>query len=395
MKYFTYIMRNARRNPVRSILTIASMSICLSLMMILLSFFAISDEANSSTRVYNRIASLNANGFAGVLPITRVNEIAQLDGVVAVTPFSWFGGKYLDEVMPFAQFAIDPDTVFKVLDELTIPTDQLKKFQETKDGCVIGRKLAEDKKLTLGSKLPLKGDAYPVNLDLTVMGIYDGPSNRDLRMCLIRFEYFDELFKRAVASTRSNAGAQRAGNAGMIFIKCKTADDMATLCKAIDERYRNSDFPMRTQTEEAFGKMFEEMMGDMKGMIRIIGVAVVISLLCVASNSMAMSMRERTSEVAVLKAIGFNRRLVLFIVLTEAILVAGFGGAIGSLGVKFFCDWVDLSKYTGGFLPFYYVPWNIAFQGLAVSLFIGLASGLYPAIRAANLSVIDGLRRVI
>ena len=195
-------------------------------------------------------------------------------------------------------------------------------------------------------------------------------------------------------STR-RASARSSGNAGMIFIKCKTADDMAVLCKRIDERYRNSDFPMRTQTEEAFGKMFEEMLGDLKGMIRIIGLAVVFSLLCVAGNSMAMSMRERTSEVAVLKAIGFNRRLVLFMVLTEAVLVAGLGGAIGSLGVKVFCDWVDLSRFTAGFLPFYYVPWNIALQGLAVSLFIGLASGLYPAIRAANLSVIDGLRRVI
>ena len=97
MKYFTYIVRNARRNPVRSILTIASMSICLSLMMILLSFFAISDEASSSTRIFNRICSLNANGFAGVLPITRVAEIAQLDGVVAVTPFSWIGGKYQED----------------------------------------------------------------------------------------------------------------------------------------------------------------------------------------------------------------------------------------------------------------------------------------------------------
>jgi putative ABC transport system permease protein len=152
---------------------------------------------------------------------------------------------------------------------------------------------------------------------------------------------------------------------------------------------------MRTQTEEAFGKMFEEMLGDLKGMIRVIGLAVLFSLLCVASNSMAMSMRERTSEVAVLKAIGFNRRLILFMVLTEAVLVAGFGGAIGSLGVKVFCDWVDLSRFTGGFLPFYYVPWNIALEGLAVSLFIGLVSGLYPAVRAANLSVIDGLRRVI
>jgi putative ABC transport system permease protein len=397
MKYLTYILRNARRNPVRSILTIASMSICLSLMMILLSFFAISDEANSSTRIFNRIASLNANGFAGVLPITRVKEIAQLDGVVAATPFSWIGGKYQDEIMPFAQFGVDPDSVFKVMDELTIPPDQVKSFQESRDGCVIGRKLAEDKMLTVGSKLPLKGDAYPVDLDLTVKGIYDGPSNRDLRMCLVRFDYLDELLKRVLTnSTSATSGVgRRSGNAGMIFIKCKTADQMPLLCKAIDESYRNSEFPMRTQTEEAFGKMFEEMLGDLKGMIRIIGLAVIFSLLCVASNSMAMSMRERTSEVAVLKAIGFNRRLILFMVLTEAVLVAGFGGAIGSLGVKFFCDWVDLSRYTGGFLPFYYVPWNIALDGLAVSLFIGLASGLYPAVRAANLSVIDGLRRVI
>jgi putative ABC transport system permease protein len=108
-----------------------------------------------------------------------------------------------------------------------------------------------------------------------------------------------------------------------------------------------------------------------------------------------MSMRERTSEVAVLKAIGFNRRLVLFMVLTEAVLVAGLGGAIGSLGCKAFCDWVDLSQFTAGFLPFFYVPWSIALEGLTVSVLIGLASGLYPAVRAAHLSVVDGLRRVI
>jgi len=386
MKYLTYILRNARRNPVRSMLTIASTSICLFLMMILMSFFAMSDEANASTRINNRIASLNANGFAGRIPISRVKEIAQLDGVKAASPFLWIGGKYQDEIMPFAQFAVDADTVFTVLDELTLPPDQLKAFQENKDGCVIGRKLAADKKLKVNDVMPLKRDAYPVDLNLTVRGIYDGPGNRDLRMCLVHWDYFDETLKQ---STRLS------GNAGMIFAKCKNGDDMAPLCKKIDANYRNSDFPMRTQTEEAFGKMFEEMLGDMKGMIRIIGLAVVFSLLCVAGNSMAMAMRERTSEVALLKAIGFNRRLVLFMVLTEAVLVAGLGGIIGSLGSKALCDLVDLSRYTAGFLPFYYVPWDIALQGLAVSLLIGLASGLYPAARAANLSVVDGLRRVI
>jgi putative ABC transport system permease protein len=406
MKYFTYIFRNARRNPVRSLLTIASMAICLSLMMILLSFFAISDEANESTKIYNRIACLNANGFAGMLPIARVADVAQLDGVFvadgvpAVTPFNWVGGKYKDRPMPFAQFAIDPKTVFTVMSEFTVQPDELKAFQENKDGCAIGRKLANEEKLKVGDILPIGRATYPVELYLTVRCIYDGPSNRDLRMCLLRWDYFDESLKKAVFSSGSGgslrpANARVSGNAGMIFIRCKSADSMAPLCKQIDDKFRNSDFPSRTQTEEAFGKMFEEMLGDMRGMIRVISLAVIFSLLCVAANSMAMSMRERTSEVAVLKAIGFTRPLVLFMVLTEAVLVAGFGGGVGSLGSKAFCDVVDLSKFSGGFLPFYYVPWNIALQGMAISLLIGLASGLFPAIRAANMSVIDGLRRVI
>jgi putative ABC transport system permease protein len=121
----------------------------------------------------------------------------------------------------------------------------------------------------------------------------------------------------------------------------------------------------------------------------------VISLLFVAGNAMAMAMRERTSEVAILKAIGFSKETVLFLVLTEAILVAGFGGALGSLGCKALCDVVDVAKYTAGFLPVFYVPWKIAILGLGVSLFIGFASGFVPALLAANSSVINGLRKVV
>jgi len=399
MKYLHYILRNARRNPVRSTLTVASTAICLCLMMILVSFFAISDDVNESTRVYNRIATLNANGFAGFLPIADVREISRLDGVKAATPFSWYGGKYQNEIMPFAQFGVDPDTVFSVIDEYIVPQEQIKAFQETRDGCVIGRKLALDKKLKLGDSLPLTGDAYPVDLLLRVVGIYDGPGNRDLRMCLFDWRYLDEKMKAIGSSLSASSPAtlttRISGNAGMIFTKCKSANDMPALCKKIDDMYRNSEFPTRTQTEEAFGKMFEEMLGDLKGMIRVIGMAVVFSLFCVAGNSMAMSMRERTREVAVLKAIGFGPPLILFMVLMEAVLVSGFGGMIGSLGSKALFEYFDISPYTAGFLPFFYVPWIVALQGLGASLLIGLASGLYPAWRAASLSVVDGLRRVI
>ena len=281
---------------------------------------------------------------------------------------------------------------------MTIPADRLREFRETRNGCVVGRKLAEDKGFKVGDSLPLKGDAYPVSLDLTICGIYDGPTHRNLRMCLFNWEYLDEGLKRTVFSTSSAltpASARVSGNAGMIFIKCKNGDVMPGVCKKIDDLYRNSDNPSRTLVEEAFGKVVEEMLGDMKLMIRAIGLAVVFSLLCVAGNAMAMSMRERTSELAVLKAIGFTRGRILFLVLTESVLVAGLGGALGSLGCKGLFEVVDVAQYTAGFLPVFFIPWNVALQGLAVSLFVGFASGFVPAVRAANLSVVDGLRRVI
>jgi putative ABC transport system permease protein len=400
MKYLTYIFRNARRNPVRSILTIASMAICLFLTMTLLSFFAIYDEANTSTRIYNRVMTLNSNGFAGVVPISRVKEVAALEGVKAASPFAWYGGKYQDEVLPFAQFGVDPDVIFDIMDEFALPADQLQAFKENKDGCVIGRKLAVERKLNVGDSLPLKGDAYPMDLNLRIVGIYDGPTNRDLRMCLHRFDYFDEALKR-VASGRSRRSSLTtpdtglSGNAAAIYIKCKDAGAMAGVCSRIDELYKNSDYPTRTQTEEAFGKMFGEMLGDLKNAIYWIGAAVVVSLIFVAGNAMAMAMRERTTEVAVLKAIGFNKGLVLFLVMCEAVLVAGIGGTLGALGCKALFDLLDITPYTAGFLPFFYIPWNITVQGILVSLLIGFLSGFIPALVAANASVIEGLRKVI
>jgi len=400
MKYFSYILRNARRNPVRTILTIASTSICLFLMMILLAFFDMRDDAAKANRIYNRIICMNANGFAGMNPIGRVPEISRINGVLAASPFSWYGGKYHDETMPFAQFSVDADTVFKVLDEFTVPASQLADFQANKDGAAIGRRLASDRGLKVGDPLPLKGDIYPVDMNLTVRAIYDGPSNRNLRMCLFHYEYLDEALKKVTMSSTSGGSlatesSRTSGNAGMIFIKCKNSDIMPSLSKKIDDSYQNSDFPTRTQTEEAFVKMFSDMLGDLQNIIFWIGAAVVVSLLFVAGNAMAIAMRERTSEVAILKAIGFSKGLVLFMVLAEAILVSGLGGALGSLGCKALCDVVDVAKYSAGFLPVFFVPWKIALFGLLVSLFVGFVSGVFPAIIAANSSVINGLRKVV
>ncbi len=323
-----------------------------------------------------------------MVPIARVGEIATMDGVVATTPFAWFGGKLGEERMPFAQFGVDPTTFLTIYDEFSLPADQAKAWQEDRSGCIIGRKLALDRGFKVGDLLPLKGDGYPVDLRLTIRGIYDGPTSRDLRMCLYHWVYLDELLK---------ASSERAttGNAGCIVIKCKNSDVMTSLCRRIDASYLNTDNPTRTQTEEAFSKMFVEMLGDLKGMVTGIGWAVLLSLVLVSGNALAMSLRERTTEVAVLKAIGFDGQLILFIVLAEAMLVTGLGGLIGAFGGKLLFDVVDLSKYTAGFLPFFFVPWSTALAGLAISGLIGFLAGIVPAVLAARLSVVKGLRKVV
>jgi putative ABC transport system permease protein len=386
-KFAGYMARNARRNLLRSILTIGSISISLFLMMALMSLLAMLSDAARLVRDKNRLVTLSTQGFDNPVPIALVNQVRAIDGVVAASPLSWYGGKYQEEVMPFAQFGIDPDSIFTIYDEFTVPPEQLKAFQEDRTGCCIGSKLASERKLKVGDRLPLTGTFYPFNLNLTIRAIYDGPSDSDLKTCWFHWEYLDEGLKR-------DFQGRDAGNAGAIVIKCKDANSMMAVARKFDELTLNSDTPTRTQTEEAFIKMFLEMYGDLRGLIARIGMAVVLSLALVAGNAMAMSLRERTTEVAVLKAIGFSRPLVVSLVLLEAVLVASIGGVLGSIGTKLLLDAVDVSRFVQGMAVFY-VPWPIALFGLGTALLIGFVSGLVPAVRAANLPVLDGLRKVV
>jgi putative ABC transport system permease protein len=163
----------------------------------------------------------------------------------------------------------------------------------------------------------------------------------------------------------------------------------------VDAATINSDTPTRTQTEDAFVAQFAELWGDMRTMISAVGLAVVVSLVFVSGNAMAMALRERTTEIAVLKAIGFTNGKILGMVLTESILVALMGGIVGALGCKLLFDVFDVSPYTAGALPFFFIPWQTALLGLGSSLMIGLVSGLFPAVAAARLGVIQGLRKVV
>jgi putative ABC transport system permease protein len=189
--------------------------------------------------------------------------------------------------------------------------------------------------------------------------------------------------------------ARGTGNAGTIWARVASAEVIAHASQAIDDRFASSDNPTRTQTEAAFAQMFSDMLGNVQAYIRNIGLAVVFSLSLVAANAMAMSMRERTTEIAVLKAIGFSRRRVLVMILGEACSITLLGGL---LGIAIGCSCLELlHQLSSQFVPFSVLellgPWVLYL--LATAAGIGLASGIVPAVRAAQLSVIDGLRRVV
>ncbi len=403
MKFLGYILRNARRNPVRSLLTIGSIAVCGFLAMVLLSLFSTNTEVRSTLVPFNRVITMSAQGFTQPVPIALVREIPAIDdrsGIHAivhresddkplVSPFSWYGGKFRGESATFfAQFGVDPDTLFDIYPELTIAPDQLQAFKERPDGTVIGRKLAEDKKLSVGDSFELKGEIYPFDMNLTVVGIFDGPEKRDLRTCYFNWNFLNEGLKR-------DFQGQGANNSGTVLMRCKSDELVTKLCAAVDEDTKSSDRATKTQTEDAFVSQFSEMIKDLQTYINMVGLAVAFSLLVICGVAMAMSMRERTSEVAVLRAIGFQKGQILFMVLTEAVLIAGIGGFIGTFGTMLLFKFWDISPYTMGFFPFFYIPTTVAVTGFLVSLLVGLLSGLIPAFRASSLPVIDGLRKVV
>jgi putative ABC transport system permease protein len=386
MTLIKYIVRNARRNGLRTTLTMLSVGCSLAMMTVLYGYLAMQKVWSKQAEQHHRFVVMNVMGFAGEVPIAYVDRVAQTKGVKAAVPYSWFGGTYKEETMTFAQFGTDPKRVFEVWDEFSIDPKELAAFQDDRRGCVADRRLAERRGWKIGERIPLKGTFYPVNLDLVLVGMFDAPQPTE--SLWFHWQYIDE-------SLRQGGYEEQAGNAGIIFAKAESAEAIPGLCKAIDDRFGSSENPTRSQTEAAFAQMFTDMLGNVQGYIRFICLVVMVALTLVAANAMAMSMRERTTEIAVLKAIGFPRGRVLNMILGESCLVAGIGGLIG-LAMGGAClqavHGLSPQMFPMG-LADLLGPWMLAI--LAAGIGIGLVSGIVPATRAAQLSVVDGLRRVI
>ena len=385
MKSLKYIWRNVARNKVRSTLTVLSVGFSLALLTVLHGYMAMQDVWGGESEKYNRIVVMNTQGFAGELPIAYVDRIRRVDSVEAAVPYSWFGGNYQGEPATFSQFGTDAEQAFDVWTEFKIDPAQLKAWQDNRQGCVVDRRLAAQRGWKIGERIRLEGTFIRFDLDLELCGTWDAPHNTG--SLWFHWKYLDEGLQQV--------GARGTGNSGTVFAKVDSKAHIPEVVQAIDEHYASSDNPTRTQSEAAFFQMFEDMVGGVQTYILSIGVAVVFSLVLVAGTTMAMSLRERTTEIAVLKAIGFSRARVLGLVLGEACLIGLLGGLLG-IGIG--CSFLQM---LNGAMPqmFPMAVWEMAGPWLvwllAVAAGVGLASGLVPAVRAAQLSVVQGLRQVV
>src|SRR5215469_1607207 len=378
----SFVVRNAFRNKRRSLLTMISISFSLLLLTLMIciwrSFYVdqVAPEAARRLIVRDRVS------LAFFLPAYYREKIRAVQGVSAVVPLTWFGGRYIDDRPEhfFAQMATDPDEYLKVASDKIIPEDQLKAWQHDRAGCIVDITLADKYRWKVGDRVTLQGNIFPANLDLTVRGIYrrDPPQNA----VYFNAKYLEEAlpwFK---------------GQAGWYAAQIDSAEHVAEASKQIDDMFHNSPLETKSESEKAFQLGFVASLGNVKAFILSICGAVVFAIMLVSANTMAMSVRSRTREVAVLKTLGFTRQRVLSIFISESVALALAGGLLGILVAVPVITGLT-HRFIGLGIPLdMKVNAPAAGLSLLIALILGVVSGYLPADRVSRLNIVEALRHI-
>ena len=385
MKFAKLIYRNLFRNKIRSTLTILLMAAIFFFVAMLLSIlqnFQMFSEAGAGT---NRLGIQSAISLANPLPYAHEAKIAAIPGVKAISKMQWFGAYYKEQRNFFANFTVDHEKMRAVWDDYKIPDAQFEAFAADRQGTIVGPELMKRFKWKVGDRITLTSTIFPFNPELTIRGVYD--HHLDSSSLFFRMDYFE----------KSMASSGMSGMTGMYWIKVDDPAKMSAISKTIDDMFRNSEYPTETFTEKEFQLQFLSMMGNLKLMFHAISLCSIFMVILLAAITMSMSARERVTEIAVLKAIGFPRGLILTLLLIEFALLTLVGGALGTLGGRalFGSGALNMTELTQGFLVNFTFYKEVILVCLAAAAGVGIAAGGWPALNAARMSVVDGLRRVV
>ncbi len=382
MKFSRIIWANLVRKKVRLLLTLCSFAVAL----FLFSFLAVVRDAFSrgaDIARADRLITINRTSIINLIPLSYRDKILRIQGVKCITHNNWFGGTYIEEKNFFPQFVMDPESQRCVFPELVVPDEQWNAFLKDRQGAIAGVKTAERFHWKIGDRIPIKttlygGGAWEFNLD----GIYHGKQPQDDETQFwFQWDYFEEKIPDRVK-----------GQIGWYVLRVDNPDDAPRIAKAIDAEFANSPNETKTEAESTFAANWVKQFGNIRFLIVTIGTVVFFTLLLVTGNTMAISVRERTPELAVFKAIGYSDRFVLFFVLAEALSIAIIGGALGIAASTLLIPFI--AAKLNGMLPGLVLSPLMLVSGLIVAVFTGFFSGILPGLGAMRLRVVNALRRV-
>jgi putative ABC transport system permease protein len=383
MKYLYLVWSNLKRKKMRSILTLLSIVVAFMLFAYL---GAIKQAFNQGIDVagLDRLIVRHKVSLIQLLPASYESRMEQIEGVVDAVHQTWFGGVYQKPSNFFAQMPVNPLEYLEMYPEFLLSDEEKQAWLDTRSGAIAGRKIAERFGWKIGDRIPINATIWPRKggertWEFDLVGIYDGAEKgTDTSQFMFRYDFFDE--SRQFGE----------GQVGWYAVRISNPDRAAEIAAAIDARFANSPYETKAEPEGAFVQGFANQIGDIGFIMMSIIAAVFFTILLVAGNTMAYAVRERTNELAVLKAIGFTDRSVLGLVLGESLVLVGLGGATGLL-----LGWllVSLGDPTNGSLPVFYIPAGELVTGAILIFGVALVAGILPALQAQRLRIAEALRR--
>jgi putative ABC transport system permease protein len=382
MKYLPLVWKNVWRKKIRTTFTLLSLFVAFLLfgllMTIRMAFTFGVDVAGA-----DRLILIHKVSLIMPLPIAYQPRLQAVPGVEVATHNTWFGAYYQEPSNFFANIVVDPEPFMQIYPEYVLPPDQMQAWLADRQGVIIGRDLADRFGWKIGDRVPLTATIWhPRDGSGTwyfnIAGIYDGADGVDKTQFFMRYDYIDE----------ARAGGQ--GLIGWFIVRIADPDQAVALSRTFDEMFANSPAETKTTTEKGFIEGFAKQMGDIGAIMIRISAAVLFMVVLVAASTMAWSVRERTSELAVLKTLGFSGATILALVLSESVAMAALGGGAGLA-----LAWVMVQggDPTGGMLPIFVLPSRDVVVGVGLIAFVGILAGTLPALGAMRLRIPDALRR--
>lgn len=381
-RYGAFVFKNAWRNRRRTILTVLSVGASLCLLGVLMAVYHAFYFTEASPAQARRLITRNRVSLAFSMPVYYAERIRQVPGVREVGMSQWFNGTFRDSRDPnnfFARMGIEPDKLFILRPEMTLPPEEKDAFLHERTACLVGRPLAARHNLKTGDRVTLIGDIFPVTLELTVRGVYDAPDNAEI--LYFHWKYLEESIS---PGRRSSVGA--------FSILAESPEAVPAVARGVDEMFRNAPVQTRTESEQQFALSFLSLLGNVKFFLLSVCGAVTFTVLLVSANTMAMSVRERVREVGILKTLGFTRGKILGMVLAEAAAISLAGGALGLALASLLCMAIRHGPVPFDMVRRLSVDPSVAALSLAIAAAIGVVSSLAPAWNAARITIIDAIR---